>query len=396
MDYHSVKRTKRLRLGIDASNLQEGGGVTHLVEFLRAAQPSAYGIDHVVVWGKEQTLRLLPKESWLRITTDRLLNQQLGSQLFWQKYRLPGIARQNCDILFVPGGISLGNFHPFVIMNRNMLPFEQAEYRRFGTSWMFLKMNLLRFGQTASIREANGMIFLNKYARTVVMQHAKKLKGNWTIIPHGVNPNFRFSPRPARPTASYSQTSPFRLLYISNVLPYKHQWNVAKAVHALRQAGFWVELDLVGSAYPPSLQRLQKVIQLIDADEQYIHYHGAIPYGELPRWYQRADGFVFASSCESFGFPLIEGMAAGLPIACSNRGPMPGFLGDAGIYFDPEQPESIVEALTSLIQDTTWREEHALIAYTRSLDYSWERCAQETLDFIVQTARKYYASRESG
>ncbi len=118
-------------------------------------------------------------------------------------------------------------------------------------------------------------------------------------------------------------------------------------------------------------------------------YHGVIPYAELPQWYHRADGFVFASSCESFSITLLEAMAAGLPIACSNRGPMPELLGDAGIYFDPEQPESIVAALARLIQDTSWREQHAQMAYTRSQDYSWERCARETLDFIVQTARRF-------
>ena len=124
------------------------------------------------------------------------------------------------------------------------------------------------------------MIFFKEYGRGVVMQRVKTLAGNWTIIPHGVNQVFRLAPRLAKPMANYSQTSPFQLLYVSNVYPYKHQWNVAEAVHELKQAGFWVELDLVGSAYPPALNRLQNVIQQIDPDGKYIHYHGEISYSE--------------------------------------------------------------------------------------------------------------------
>ena len=250
-------------------------------------------------------------------------------------------------------------------------------------------MKLLQFSQTTSFREANGTLFLTEYAGTIVMEQVNKLKGEYTIIPHGVQQGFRLLPRPARSMASYTQTSPFRLLYVSNVLPYKHQWNVVRAVHELRQAGFWVELDLLGSAYPPSLRRLQEAIQQIDPEGKFIHYHGEIPHSELSSWYHQADGFVFASSCESFSITLLEAMAAGLPIACSNRGPLPGLLGDAGIYFDPEQQESIVEALAHMLKDNTWRDKHAQIAYSRALDFSWERCARETFGFIAKIANHY-------
>ena len=378
-----------LRIGIEASNLRESGGLTHLVELLRAAEPSEHGIGEVLVWAGEKTLDSLPKKKWLTPMREPLLNQFLLARIYWQKFKLSEAAERKCDILFVPGGSYEGNFRPYVTMNPNLLPFERSEYRRFGVSWMAFKMAILRLTQSASFRKANGMIFLTEYGRGVVMQRVKKLAGDWTIIPHGVNPAFRLAPRLAKAMADYSQTSPFHLLYVSNVYPYKHQWNVAEAVHELRQAGFWVELDLVGSAYPPALKRLQDVIKRIDPDGKFIHYHGEIPYAEMPAWYQRADGFVFASSCESFSISLLEAMTAGLPIACSNRGPMPQLLGDAGIYFDPEQQESISAGLVSLLQDKTRRGQIAQKAYERAQDYSCDRCARETLDFLAQTARRY-------
>ena len=66
-----------------------------------------------------------------------------------------------------------------------------------------------------------------------------------------------------------------------------------------------------------------------------------IPYHELHSEYKDADLGVFASSCENLPIILIEKMASGLPIACSNKGPMPEVLGSAGVYFDPENSYEI-------------------------------------------------------
>src|SRR5262249_14967918 len=77
-------------------------------------------------------------------------------------------------------------------------------------------------------------------------------------------------------------------------------------------------------------------------------------------------------------------MAAGLPIACSNRGPMPEILGDAGVYFDPERPEELVTAIEALLKDADVRQRCARDAYDRARQYSWERCAKETFSFLSE------------
>ena len=85
---------------------------------------------------------------------------------------------------------------------------------------------------------------------------------------------------------------------------------------------------------------------------------------------------------------LLESMAAGLPIACSGRGPMPEILGSAGVYFDPENAGSIADALRSLISDDHLRTKIALAAHEAARAYSWERCADETLRYLALTAAK--------
>jgi len=377
-----------MQLGIDASNIRAGGGVTHLVELLRHARPCEHGITQVVVWAGQDTLKKIPVSPWLQPVHEPMLDRPLPVRLYWQALKLPQLAKQTCDVLFVPGGNWRGSFRPVVTMSRNMLPFERAEVRRYGASWIFLRLSLLRLSQTGSLRNADGVIFLNEYARSTIVQQVRKLRGRWTIIPHGINQCFCLPPRVQRPLSDYSLSRPFRLLYVSTVDLYKHQWHVVEAVARLRWEGIPLELDLVGSAYPPALRHLRKVIGRVDPQEEFVHYKGPIAYSEITCYYHRADGFVFASSCENMPNILLEAMASGLPIACSNRGPMPEVLSEGGVYFGPERPEEIARTLRSLIMDPGLREQCAQSAYRRAQEYSWESCARDTFDFIAQVANK--------
>lgn len=147
-----------------------------------------------------------------------------------------------------------------------------------------------------------------------------------------------------------------------------------------------VTLDLIGPAYPPALARLQAAIAAADPQSGFIRYHGSLPYGQLVDYYHQSDAFVFASSCETFGQILLEAMASGLPIACAERSAMPELLGDAGLYFDPENPNDIAAALERLLGRPALREQLACCAYERAHAYSWQRCARETCEFLVEIA----------
>jgi glycosyltransferase involved in cell wall biosynthesis len=100
-----------------------------------------------------------------------------------------------------------------------------------------------------------------------------------------------------------------------------------------------------------------------------------------------ADVFVFASSCENMPNTLVEAMAVGLPIACSNRGPMPEVLEDGGVYFDPEAPHSIADALERIITNADLRTQVATRAQQLSRQYSWSRCTSETFAFLADIAQ---------
>ncbi len=378
-------------IGIDATNLRRGGGVTHLVELLRATDPTAYGIRHVVVWGGHNTLAELEDRPWLYKIHLRELDGGLLRRTLWQQFSLSKVARAvGCHLLFVPGGSYGGDFHPVVTMSRNMLPFEMKELLRFGWSLTTTKLLLLRSIQSRSFRRADGVIFLTEYARQGVLRVTGPLSAATAMIPHGLNTRFQRPPRAQFPISQYTHEKPYRVLYVSIINQYKHQWQVVEALGLLRQKTGWpLVLELVGPAYPPALARLRKALDAWDPRGEWVKYHGALPYAELHSIYGQADLGLFASSCENMPNILLETMASGLPIACSNLGPMPEVLGDAGVYFDPEQPEEIASALRELIDSPQLRTELAEASYQRAQRFSWRRCAEETFEFLAAVVRRH-------
>ncbi len=374
-------------MGIDASNLRAGGGVTHLTELLRSAEPGAHGVDEVVVWGGAATLKQLPERGWLRLAHEGLLDRALPFRVAWQACRLPSLARRGCDVLFSPGGAMQPDGMPRVVMCQNMLPFESAERARFGVSALGLKLRVLERSQGGAFHRADGVIFLTRYAREVVQRRIGRLHGAQAVIAHGIGSEFSVAPRPVKAAEWYSIERPFQIVYVSIIAPYKHQWRVAEAVAALRSSGCPVTLDLIGPSYSSTYRRLGEVLRRVDPDRRFIRYRGPVNHRDLVARYRDADAFVFASSCENLPIILLEAMASGLPIACSNRGPMPEVLGNAGIYFDPEDDVSIQAAVRSLLLDSQLRERCAWAAYERSKGFSWRKCANETFAFISRVVQ---------
>jgi glycosyltransferase involved in cell wall biosynthesis len=372
-------------VGIDASSVRSGGGVSYLAGVLRAATPGRQGIESIRVWAKRSTLALLPERDWLDLVEAPLLERSLPMRVFWQRSILPRLAR-SCDDVIAPGGTAPYDLDPLVTMSQNMLPFDPEEARRFGHGWVALRLRILRRTQEKSFRRSQGVIFLSKYARDRI---GRALGGvpNAITIPHGVSEEFRREPRPARVIGDCTAGDPFRLIYVSIVDVYKHQWVVAEAVARLRALGLPVEIDFLGPAFPPALARLREVLDKLDPGAEFLRYSGEVPHRDLPERLFGADLFVFASSCENLPNIVIEAMAAGLPIASSRRPPMPEVLEDAGAYFDPEDVSDIERTLEELIRDADRRKSLAQRAWRKSQGYSWKRCADETLAFLAATAR---------
>lgn len=378
-----------MHLAVDASNIRQGGGITHLSQLLSAANPVDFGITHVTVWACATTSAQLPTHEWLTKlspawTEKGQFKRMLGQQLMLSRE----MASCGCDVLFSPGGtVPYCAGLPIVTMSQNMLPFEPDEAIRFGRwSWMRLKMWLLRQLQGRSFKKADGLIFLTEYAREGVSRWLGQGQGKQVVIPHGVEPRFAADPKPQRQLEEYTFNQPFTFLYVSILMPYKHQIEVAKAAKILRHSGCPVRMKFIGAEWGRYGREFRETLRQLDPLEEYLIWTGELPFADLHKEYQKADAFVFASSCENLPNILIEAMAAALPIACSKYGPMPEVLGKAGVYFDPLQAQDIATAMCTLMQHADLRNELAVKSKRLSQEYSWQQCAKNTFEFIATVA----------
>jgi glycosyltransferase involved in cell wall biosynthesis len=369
-----------LIVGVDASRNRSGGAKAHLIGILGDGDPLKHGIREVHVWAFKTLLDSLPDKPWLVKHNPKALERSLFRQVWWQRRVLPKEAREaGCTVFLNTDAGTVCRFRPAVTISRDMLSYEPGEIQRYGLSKARLRLILLRYMQDQSLRMSDGVIFLTKHAANVIQKSSGKL-ARIALIPHGVGSEFK-QQTPSRPWPT-SGSRPIRCLYVSNAAMYKHQWMVVRAIAALRKRGHDLKLTLTGGGDGRAQRLLDDAIAVSDPSRSFVELLGFVPPKELPRLLAEADLFVFASSCENMPNTLVEAMAVGLPIACSNRGPMPEVLAEGGVYFDPEDADSIAAAIEKIIVNEDLRLSVAKRAKMLSEQYSWARCAAETWDFV--------------
>jgi glycosyltransferase involved in cell wall biosynthesis len=373
---------RKLTLGIDASNIKTGGGLTHLLELLREGDSIDRGFDHVIVWGGKQ-LENLPPYKWLeRRILPSLDENNLVGEFYWRLYTLPKLAQEACDILFSPGGMFVSNKICYVSMSQNMLIWEGKERARFGLSDRF-KLRLMRFMQRRSFQSAAGIIFISEYARKFITQELPSVDSKPSVVVyHGINDRFRTTPS----LKSFGVDDEIKLIYVSTIHHYKWQWKVIGAVKKIREnEKIDLKLSLIGGAKPSVLAEMNG---LLAETSEFVNYKGVIPYEEIEENYHESDVFVFASTCENMPNIVVEAMASSLPITSSNFGPMPEILLDGCIYFDPTNSDSIADALLKIIRSPELQNKLKKAAYQRSQYFNWQKAASETFTFLKETAER--------
>jgi glycosyltransferase involved in cell wall biosynthesis len=373
-------------LGIDASRNRSGGAKAHLIGVLSECNPAQHNLKEVHVWAFGSLLDQLPDYPWLIKHNPVALEQSLVKQLWWQATIFAGeVKSTGCDILFTTDASTLCQFKPMVILSQDMLSYEPGVMRYFGFGLARLRLLAILVLQSFAFKRATGVIFLTRYAGKVIQDSCGLLPAV-AYIPHGVDDVFKQTQAlHSWPTLG---VRPIHCIYVSSTEMYKHQWVVVEAISLLRKCGYELTLTLVGGGTAPAQRLLQRAIEDFDDDGKFVKQMAFLPHADLPDLLAAADLFVFASSCENMPVTLIEAMAIGLPIACSNRGPMQEVLVDGGVYFNPEDASSIALAVEQIIQSPELRMAIAQKAKVLSQQYNWKRCADETFTFIADTYLK--------
>jgi glycosyltransferase involved in cell wall biosynthesis len=304
----------------------------------------------------------------------------------WERVVLPRIARAfQANVVFFPGGLVSGAPAGCrtVTMFRNMIPFDLEQRRKYPLGYDRFRNWLLHRLMLRSMLGADLVIFISEYARRVVERHAGGKPISHVVIPHGIAEQFRNASNAGR--SRHAPAGPY-LLYVSYIDRYKAQLEVVQAFALLKTRRARPEkLLLVGPENAPYGDIVRAEIRKQNLEHEVV-VTGAIPYSDLPDLYRGAAVNIFASESENCPNILLEALATGRPIVCSDRDPMPEFAGDAVLYFDPAKPDDLASKLAVVLDDDRARDALAERALERSRRYDWGRAAAATWHAIARVA----------
>jgi glycosyltransferase involved in cell wall biosynthesis len=119
-----------------------------------------------------------------------------------------------------------------------------------------------------------------------------------------------------------------------------------------------------------------------------IFFTGQFPSKSLPELTAGADIVVFPSMYEGFGMGVLEAMAAGVPVACARAASLPETAEHAALYFDPRDSGDMADRMVTLTTNRDIYRECRNLGLERVKAFSWDRCAERTLEIIQETAGK--------
>lgn len=192
----------------------------------------------------------------------------------------------------------------------------------------------------------------------------------------------RFQPRDAQQTAQvlkkYDLLHGKYLLFVGTIEPRKGVMDLLDAweqlPNALRKS---YPLVLAGGSGWRNEEIMLRIQQLVEKKEvKYVNY---ISNEELPVLLSGCLSFVFPAVYEGFGLPVLEAMASGVPVLCRQGTSMAEFA-QGSVLLHENNTESLAHQLAALIENAELRQAYAAKGLTRSADFSWEKCAQQTVD----------------
>jgi glycosyltransferase involved in cell wall biosynthesis len=166
------------------------------------------------------------------------------------------------------------------------------------------------------------------------------------------------------------------LLYVGTIEPRKNVRGLLDAYARLRaRRADAPRLVIAGRVEPGSAGALAPMHQAPLAG--HVEYRGYVPADEREALFKGAQAFVLPSFDEGFGIPALEAMAAGVPVVVSNRGALPEVVGDAGMFVDPDDEESLAAALDRMIGDADLRAGCVRRGLDRARQFTWTQTARD-------------------
>lgn len=235
-------------------------------------------------------------------------------------------------------------------------------------------------------KRANKIITVSESTKRDLLRFYKMDESKITVVPLGVGKEF-VKKAPSEIDYLYEKYNIPRdkkiLLYVGNLLPHKNLNKLLEGF-AQMQGKENCRLVLVGKAFDGRTQETRE--KELGIESLTIHA-GMVSQEDLVSFYNLADLFVLPSLYEGFGLPVLEALACGTPVVCSNTSSLPEVGGNVAKYFDPNSTESIARALENAIDD---KGKYDTEIQEWVSQFTWEKCAEK----IRQVASELAASRK--
>jgi len=283
-------------------------------------------------------------------------------------------AAKKCDLLHVPHfNVPLLHRGPLVVSIMDVIHLRSPEYRRNLSSILYARPML-----NAAARKADQIITVSHHSKLQIMETLGIPGSKISVIHCGVGAQFRQN-RNHKESQTAAQAlgtdRPF-LLYVGNLKPHKNVTTLLRAFAQLHRGKKLAHsLVIVGQDARWNRSILDECSRLRIHDSTIF-----VPYVSpalLPKLYAAADLFVMPSTAEGFGLPVLEAMACGTPVVCSNAASLPEVAGDAALYFDPASHEELAEQIELLLQSAALRSSLREEGLRRANQFTWQNFARK-------------------
>ena len=296
----------------------------------------------------------------------------------WEQIELPRIMRSmgSDAVLYSPetsGPLAVGRQ---VITVHDLFVIENPEWfsRAFGTWYRWMMPRL--------VKRVAHVLTNSEYTRQRLLEHFSLPEDKVALCPFAQSERFAPTFREEVERFRVEQGLPERyLLSIGSIEPRKNLATLAAAWKQTSARGEGVKLVIAGGINKAVFNAPGSGADVLR--DPNIQLLGFFPDDKLPLLYQGAEAFALPSLAEGFGLPILEAMACGTPVICSDTTAMPETAGDAARLVSPRGVEAWAEAIDSVLSDDRLRERMRYDGLKRAKGFSWSRTA-ETVRTILE------------
>jgi glycosyltransferase involved in cell wall biosynthesis len=305
----------------------------------------------------------LPDDPRIRRVVCPVRAASRAARYWYEQFRLPAqAAGEKIDLLH-----SLGYVAPLKLSCPSVLTVHDVHHLAHGRRGDWPRRLVLGRMIRQSVRRAAAVIADSRFTRDAVARAYDVSADGIEVVPLAPNPGLCEDASALAPPAAHPGSY---LLAFGGVTPNKNLERLLEAYALARERlGLSQRLVLIGHV-PTS-------VNWAAADG--VLTTGYLAERELARWLAHADALVFPSLYEGFGLPVLEAMAAGVPVVCSAVTAIPEVAGDAAVYFDPRNPDDMAAKMVLVGRDGALRARLAAAGRARAAEFSWDRSARQTL-----------------